>query len=130
MYNPDAAFDKGAVIAALVALAFKGQCGAFGEEDGDLTANCLTLSSQCPGTNYIFNEDGSIDTEPEDADEYETFLREECSMDDATDEEMNAEMYRHYDSLEDLVGSDDGWFMEFDRPDIVAAVKLVLEAEA
>lgn len=130
MYNPDAAFDKGAVIAALVALNFKGQCGPFGEEDGDLVANCLTLSSQCPGTNYIFNEDGSIDTEPEDAADMETFLREECNMGDATDDEMNEEMYRHYDSLEDLIGSDDGWFMEFDRPDIEAAVKLVLETEA
>jgi hypothetical protein len=130
MYNPDAAFDKGAVIAALVALAFKGQCGAFGEEDGDLKANCLALGSQCPVMNYIFNEDGSIDTEPEDAADYAMFLTEECGMDDSTDDEITEEMYRHYDSLEDLVGSDDTWFMEFDRPDIEAAVKLVLEAEA
>lgn len=119
--------SRGAIIAALVALAFEKDVGPMGGENPILNGNEVTIYSQCPGTVYVFNDDGSVDTYPEDEDASYKSLIHDCGF---TEEEAREEIDNppHYDSILDLMDGDDGWFMYFkeEHPKIIEAIKAVL----
>ena len=119
--------SRGAIIAALVALAFEKDVGPMGGENPILDWNEVTLYSQCPGTTYVFNDDGSVDTYPEDEDASYESLIHDCGF---TEEEAREEIDNppHYDSVLDLMDGDDGWFMYFkeDHPKIFTAIQQLL----
>lgn len=119
--------SKGEIIAALVALGFKGRVGPFGGEDPKLDGNKLILYSQCPDCGYQFNDDGSIDCFYPDEDATIHSLIYDIGY---TMEEAQNIVYEpdHYSTLEKLINSDDGWFYYFkeEHNSIIEAVKAVL----
>ena len=117
---------KGEIIAALVALGFKGQVGPMGCEDPILEDNKLILYSQLPECGYIFNDDGSIDCFYPDKYEMYNSLVNDCGM-ESEDAEAIVNNPAHYKSFKDLCAGDDGWFFyfEFDHQDISDAIKAV-----
>ncbi|MCI6330137.1 MAG: hypothetical protein MR775_04870 [Erysipelotrichaceae bacterium] len=91
----------GEKLAKAVAKAFKGQCGPFGGENPTKYGNKVSLYSQAGVTWYIFNDDGSVDVEPDD---------ETISL----AEEDGEEITTHYNSADELFNGEDGWF--YDAP--------------
>lgn len=104
--------SKGEIVAALVALGFKGHVGPMGGEDPILDENKMVLYSQCPETGYRFNDDGSVDVYYPDENATYDSLVHDCGM---TEEEAEEEIKNppHYDTIKDLFYSDDGWFYYF-----------------
>lgn len=94
---------KGEKLAMLFYLLFTGECGAFGREDPILKGNCLGLYSQSGTTYYIFNDDGSI-----------RVYWDENAIRDLESQGINPaeDLPFIYDSLEDLLNSDDLWWYE------------------
>jgi len=118
---------KGEIIAALVALGFKGNVGPCGGEDPKLDANEVVLFSQLPECGYRFNDDGSVDCFfPNEDSMYNSLIYDIGYSEEEAQEEIDNP--GHYDSVIDLFGSDDGWFLYFaqDNPKIVEAIKAVL----
>lgn len=104
--------SKGEQIAQVMAKAFKGHCGPFGGEDPYLDGNKLTLHSQGPNESWIFNDDGSVDSD-ETVDEFVAT----ANLDDygcETEDELRDyfEEMSHFDSVRDLFNSGLSWFMD------------------
>ena len=117
----------GEILCSLVSLKFKGEVGPMGGEDPIVNGNELILFSQCPECGYRFNDDGSVDCFYPNEEASLQSLIHDCGMpeDEAQETIDNPE---HYDSVLDLLNDDfDGWFYDFERPDIVEAIKAILE---
>ena len=110
---------KGEIIAGLVALGFKGECGPFGGEDPYLDEEQVGLHSQMGTTYYTFSDEGSVDID-----------FDESAINNLKYEGVNAyeDIELHWDNILDFLKADDGWFMEFtyNHPKIVEAIKAVL----
>ena len=111
--------NKGEIIAALVALAFKENVGPFGGEDPILDDNTVGLYSQMGTSYYTFSDEGGVDLD------FDESARENLKYEGVNPDE---DITLHYESVIDLIDSDDGWFMyfNFDHPKIVQAIKAVL----
>lgn len=118
---------KGEIIAALVALRFKGDSGPMGGEDPILKGNEVIIESQCPACGYRFKDDGSIESFYPDKEAMYYSLVHDCGFDE---EEARAEVEHPpvYDNFDDLCCGDDGWFIYFEdeAPGIYKAIKEVL----
>ena len=110
---------KGEIIAALVALAFKEDCGPFGGEDPYLDDNQVGLHSQMGTTYYAFSDEGSVDID------FDRHARQELECEGIDPEE---DLILHYYTFADLLNTDDGWFMyfEIEHPKILKAIEAVL----
>ena len=107
------AAGKGEEIAKLIAREFKGECGPFSGENPHLDGNTMELYSQAGSCYYTFNDDGSIDVKYELDEEFE-------------DDEY--ELPSHYDSLKELLESDDSWFTYFPGSmDVTKKVEMILK---
>ena len=119
--------NKGEIIAALVALGFKGHCGPFGGEDPVLEGNTLILESMMTPTAYTFNDDGSVDISyPEPERTYQELI-DDCDYSEEEAKEI-IDNPEHYNNIFDLLNEDslDGWFCYWDYQDINAAIQAVL----
>lgn len=96
--------SKGEKLANLFFLLFMGECGPFGGEDPYLNKNELGLHSQCGTSWYIFNDDGSVDLDWDDTAEQELIS---LGYDNPYED-----LQTHYDSIKDLLKSDDGWWYD------------------
>lgn len=110
---------KGEIIAALVALAFKEDCGPFGGEDPYLEENSVGLHSQMGITWYTFSDEGGVDLD------FDESARNNLEYEGIN---VDEDIQLHWDNVIDFLESDDGWFMEFqyDHPKIIEAIKAVL----
>ena len=119
---------KGEIIAALVALGFKGSVGPMGGEDPEVYDNRIVLYSQCPEVGYQFNDDCSVDIYyPVPEDVYNSLINDLGYTEEEAQEQIDNP--GHYDNVVDfLITTDDGWFFYFgtEHPDIVKAVKAVV----
>lgn len=97
--NDSVEMSLGEKLAEVVAKAFEGEVGPFGGENPIKHGNRVGLESQAGITWYIFNDDGSVDIEPDD--ESIRWAKEE-------DEELKT----HYDSALELFNGEDGWFYD------------------
>jgi hypothetical protein len=118
---------KGEIIAALVALGFKGDVGPMSGEDPELKGNEVVLESQCPASGYRFNDDGSVEVFFPDKEATHDFLISDCDYEE-DDAEAEVEHPPVYNSFEDLCNSGDGWFTYFEdtAPGIYKAIKEVV----
>lgn len=112
--------SKGEKAAMIFYLAFLGECGGMGREDPYLFKNILTLHSQMGMTDYVFNDDGSIDSHMHE-ETWRNFLYDiglnpddEDSKDESghTTEDYLEYKDVHYDNIHELMHSDDGWFYD------------------
>ena len=110
---------KGEIIAALIALAFKGEVGPFGGEDPYLYKNRVGLYSQMGTTYYYFSDEGGVDLD-----------FDESAVENLEYEGIDAykDIILHWDNVLEFLKTDDGWFMEFqyDHPKTIEAIKAVL----
>lgn len=96
--------------AQLVAEAFEGECGPAGGEDPYLEGNRVGLHSQNPVEWFRFNDDGSVD--------FENISRlvwdnpEDWGFEADDEEGINEfiKAYSHFDTVQDLLDSDLGWW--------------------
>lgn len=103
---------NGEILASLVAKGLAGECGPSGGEDPIVCGNAVRLESQCPATDYIFNDNGSVDLiYPDPVAMYNCFVQD-CGMDEE-EAEYEVDHPPHYNTIEDLFDSEDGWFYYF-----------------
>lgn len=111
---------KGEIIAGLIALAFKGDCGPFGGEDPYVKGNQVGLHSQMGTTYYSFSDEGGVDID-----------FDKSAITNLKYEGVNAyeDIELHWDNILDFLNFDDGWFMGFpvEHPKITQAIKAVLD---
>ena len=110
---------KGEIIAALVALAFKGEVGPFGGEDPYLDENQVGLYSQMGTTYYSFSDEGGVDLD------FDESARSNLKYEGV---DVDEDIILHWDNVLEFLETDDGWFMEFqyDHPKTIEAIKAVL----
>lgn len=122
----------GVILAKLVALGMRGECGPFGGEDPFIAwGNELHLTTQGPDSIYRFNNDGSVD---------EVWGTKKETISDLMDvgydredaEERWTEGPLHYKTVKSLL--DDGgctttWFYEFqnNHPHLYKAIVAILD---
>lgn len=99
----------GEFLSELIFQYFRSECGPFGDEDPErLSPRTIALHSQAGHSYYTFNDDLSVD--------YKSGEDQIHELSFVWDNDIPQECISyHYDTILDLINSDDGWFYTFDN---------------